>query len=122
MRAAVVAVAFLLAGCESPTEVQGDLLNAVSSDLHLELINRTDDPVYFIVAESGLAARTLYMICSDPVACPHVAPGASVSIPYTQIDGYQPGALALVMHWRLVGLPWNGYEADEVRSLKVPLP
>lgn len=122
MRAAVVAVAFLLAGCESPTEVQGELLNAVPSDLHLELINRTDDPVYFIVAESEFAARTLYAICIEPVACPHVAPGASVSIPYAQIDGYRPGGLALVMHWRLVGLPMFAYEADEVRSLKVPLP
>lgn len=121
MRAAVVAVAFLLAGCESPTAHEGELLDTFSADRHLMLINRTDDPVYFIVAESELAARTLYAICSDPVACPQVAPRASVSITYTEIAGYQPGRQAVVLHWRLVGHPPFGYWADEVRSLLAPL-
>jgi hypothetical protein len=114
-------VAFLLAGCDSPTAPQGELLDTFSAERHLTLINRTDDPVYFIVVESELAARTLFFICSDPVDCRHVAPGASVSIAYTQIAGYQPGRQAVVLHWRIIGNPMFGYHADEVRSLMAPL-
>ena len=121
MRAAVVAVAFLLAGCESPTAAQGELLDTFSADRHLTLINRTNDPVYFIVVERELSTRTLFAICSDPIACPQVAPRASVSVAYTEIAGYRPGRQAVVVHWLLVGHPMFGYQADEVRSVTAPL-
>jgi len=99
--AALLVLPLLLAACAGPTELRTDLLVATARDGVVTLRNRTDQPVYYLLATQDFL--TLYdpAPCLDPAGCnPSVPANGAVQVPYAEIRGYAAGTRdAVVLHW-----------------------
>jgi hypothetical protein len=114
----LVPAVLLLFACADPTGPRSDLLAAARRGASVELRNLTDDPVHYVVVEREYSASAMLALCTDPAVCPRVPPRGSLSVPFTEIAGYSPGAReATVLHWRLVPDPADGFAIDSVRAL-----
>lgn len=120
--AAACMLAGALAACGEPTAPASDVLTVTDVPLRaaLRLENRTNEPVFYFVAEQNTLALLDYVLCTDP-SCPAVPAHAAASVSYGQISGYHRGARAVVvLHWRLRPHT-GGFAADSIRALVVPL-
>lgn len=114
----------LLAGCETTSPLRpGASLNvsaAASQSLRLE--NASGRPIYYLVFESNLAERALWVPCTSPEQpCPRLEAGRTVQIDYSQIAGYEPGARTAIVYWWHLVRRDGGWEVDHIRSVVVQL-
>lgn len=119
-----------LAGCAGPpptpvdtssVEILGDELEARATADGLELTNRDDAPVYYRARDPQALALSDGIPCLEPLDCPSVPAGASVTVPFDEaVVGYRPGTeLVLVHWWHFVQRGDGTAVADEVRTIEV---
>lgn len=88
----------------------------------LRMENPTNVAVYYVVMESGFAARADWAPCTNPSTCPKVAPHRDKSVAYEEIAGYDPGdSEAILYWWHLVPAPADGYQPDSIRAIRLHL-
>ena len=63
----------------------------------LTLRNASPHPVHYVALEEEMSH--LVDLNPNPAEWRSVQPGAEVSIPYAELDGYHPGADWAVVHW-----------------------
>ena len=87
----------------------------------IKLTNGTERPVAYAVWNRGWLA--LFAPCADTgPECLRLAPGASVTVPDSEIDGYAPGAREAVVRWWHVLPDGAGrYQAGAVQEVVVAL-
>jgi hypothetical protein len=87
----------------------------------VRLTNDTDQPVAYAVWNRGWLA--LFGPCVDTGPdCPRLAPGASITTPDSEIDGWAPGAVeAVVRWWHVVPDGAGGVRAGEVNEIFIQL-
>jgi hypothetical protein len=71
--------------------------SATAAPNALILRNESPHPVHYVAIEE----ETSHRVDLNPTATewPAVQPGGEVSIPYSEINGYHPGANRVVVHW-----------------------
>lgn len=106
------------AGPEATTSAQ---IVASQVGAGVRVTNLTDRPVAYAVWNRGWLA--LFGPCTDAgPSCPRLAPGASVTVPYSEIAGYDASATeASVRWWHVLPGPGGGLHAGEVHEVIVPL-
>jgi hypothetical protein len=123
--ALIVLIATTVTACSATTAPRTDLLEARRFGFRLILENRTNEPVYYFAVESRTSALIDWSPCTDPARseCRRVPAGGTVSIPYSDIYGYERGATeAVIHHWHLmvVGAA-AGWAVTDMRFLRVRL-
>ena len=87
----------------------------------VRLTNDTNRPVAYAVWNRGWLALFGPCVDSGP-DCPRLAPGASITTPDSEIDGWAPGAMeAVVRWWHVVPDGAGGVRAGEVHEIFVQL-
>lgn len=87
----------------------------------VRITNSTARPVAYAVWNRGWLALFAPCTTSGP-DCPRLAPGASMTIPDEQIDGWAPGAPeAVVRWWHVLPDGSGGLRAGEVHEIIVVL-
>ena len=121
-----VLIAAMMTACSATTAPRTDLLEVRRFGFRLILENRTNEPIFYFAVESRTSALIDWMgPCNDPTRseCRRVPAGETVSIPYSDISGYEPGATEVkIHHWRLVvagGI--TGYAVADLRLLRARL-
>ena len=115
-----IALLLLLAGisgCEnSPFMVDGPL-TIVVRDRALEVVNRTDEPVYLAVIERESSVLIDWFPCGDPQRCNGLPPGEKRIIPYEEITGYERGEREATLYWwHLEARSGGGFQPDSLRK------
>lgn len=122
----LVAAMLAVSSCRSTTAPSADpvpdpVVQSSATEDGLKLVNPTDKTIYYTAFERTWATNGLFIwaACTEPDSCPSVAPGATVTIPYSQVGGYNdPADAAIVYYWEL--LPADGaWRAGTVRSVVV---
>jgi hypothetical protein len=127
IRSLVILLAAATVACSSSTGPRTDLLEVRSFGKRLTLVNRTDQPVFYFAVETESATLIDWAICVDPAPgsrCSRVPPNESVTIPYAEIYGYEPGdTRATVYHWHIVASanPEMTYASSNFSTLRVRL-
>jgi len=121
--------ALLIGGCRpEPAGPSGPEIGSFSADVAasrvpggVRLTNDTDRPIAYAVWNRGWLA--LFGPCFDTGPdCPRLAPGASITTPDSEIDGWAPGAVeAVVRWWHVVPDGAGGVRAGEVNEIFVTL-
>jgi hypothetical protein len=106
-----------LSGCEtSPFMVDGPLTIVVRNRA-LEVVNRTDEPVYLTVIERESSNLIDWFPCLDPQKCEGLAPGEMRIIPYEEIVGYERGEREATLYWwHLEAKSGGGFQQDSLRK------
>ncbi len=118
----VGAVLVLALACSNPAGPQGGSLTVTRAAPSLELTNGSQAPVYYFAIESGARAYTEWVPCVNSTYCPPLATGDRISLAYSQIVGYFPGAKqAVVFWWHVVPGPADTPQPDSVRAIIVDL-
>ena len=100
-------------------EAKTDLIRVNVFTDQLQLVNLSQQPIYFFVIERNSLLD--WAPCVDPATCEAIAAGGSKMLAYTEIAGYQAGATeALVHHWLLVQ-QGSEFQPDSIRSPVVHL-
>jgi hypothetical protein len=114
-----VAACALVAACTSsgPTDVSyesGPLANdenyvtVTAKAEGLVVVNQTELPVFYFAVERTAAAYTGFVTCGVSLAlCVGINPGASVTIPWSNVAGFRPEAVEYLFSWYHV-IPVNG--------------
>ena len=122
VRTLSVLFAVLAIGCASSTDPETDILSAHAENQTLTLVNTSDDPVYFFIADKDALALLDWTVCIDPAKCTPVNPRSTKVVLYSQIAAYQPGSgNAVVYHWRIITKGAGVYDYDKLRQLEVKL-
>ena len=122
VRTLSVLFAALAIGCSSSTDPETDILSAHAENQTLTLVNTSDDPVYFFVADKDALALIDWTVCIDPAKCTPVPPHSTKLVLYSQIAAYQQGSgNAVVYHWRIISKGAGVYDYDKLRQLEVKL-
>ena len=89
----------------------------------LEISNPGREPLGYTVIEAELATRALLHFCADPgPECRRLPARGSVTVPYSQIGGYEEGDREAIVHsWRVVPDGKGSHEVADVRSKRVGL-
>jgi hypothetical protein len=118
----VLFAAAAIAGCSSSTDPASDVLSVHVENQTLTLVNSSDDPVYYFVADKDALALIDWVVCIDPSRCTAVPARSSRTLAYSEIAAYQPGsANAVVYHWRITTKPAGGNAYDTLRRIDVTL-
>ena len=118
----VLYAAAAIAGCSSSTDPASDVLSVHAENQTLTLMNSSDDPVYYFVADKDALALVDWAVCLDPSRCSGVPAKSSRTLAYSEIAAYQPGsANAIVYHWRITQKPTGGNGYDSLRRIDVAL-
>jgi hypothetical protein len=111
-----------IAGCSSSTDPASDILSAHAENRTLTLVNGSNDPVYYFVADADALALIDWQVCLEPSKCTAVPPKSTKSLAYSEIAAYQEGSgNALVYHWRIITKATGGNDYDSLRKLAVKL-
>jgi hypothetical protein len=124
VRTLSVLLSVLAIGCSNPADPdpETDILSAHAEKQTVTLVNTSDDPVYFFVANRGALALLDWAICLDPARCTPILPHSTTNVSYSQIAAYQKGSdQAVVFHWRIVTKGSGQYDYDKLRELVVKL-
>ena len=122
VRTLSVLFAAIAIGCSSSTDPSTDILSAHAENKTLTLVNTSDDPVYFFVADKDALALLDWAVCIDPSKCTPVAPRSTKLVSYSEIAAYQEGSgNAVVYHWRIISKGEGKYDYDKLRELDVKL-
>ena len=117
-----VLLAVLAIGCSNATDPESELLSAHAENQRITLVNTSDDPVYFFVADKDALALLDWAVCVDPARCTPIQPHSTKIVQYSEIAAYQQGSgNAVVYHWRIITKAPGQYDYDEVRHLEVKL-
>jgi hypothetical protein len=110
----VMAVGTLSCAESVGPETKTDLLRVNVFTDQLQLVNLSQQPIYFFVIERNSLLD--WAPCVDPGTCEAIAVGGSKMLSYTEIAGYQVGATeAVVHHWLLVP-QGSEFQPDSIRS------
>jgi hypothetical protein len=91
------AAALVLAACSSSTLPTEEWVRAeATGNATLAITNRGDDPVYVRVSDP---TELGIMIGCSPSTCAPIAPGATVRVPYAQIQFYDAGDEQAAVNW-----------------------
>jgi len=122
VRTLSVMLAVLAIGCSSTTDPESDILLAHAEHRAITLVNTSDDPVYFFVADTDALALLDWAVCLDPAKCTPVLPHSTKIVRYSEIAAYQEGSRnAVVYHWRIITKAPGQYDYDKLRKLDVKL-
>jgi hypothetical protein len=100
-------------------ETKSDLLRVNVFTDQLQLVNQSQQPIYFFAIERNSLLD--WAPCVDPATCEAIPVGGSKFLLYTEINGYQTGATeAVVHHWLLVP-QGTEFQPDSIRSPVVHL-
>lgn len=96
---AVAVVAGLSTACRTPVEPEGTVTAAIVGD-SLRIDNGLRGPVFFSAVEGGAAAQVSIIprIVSTP-ECPAIPSGSVMTIPLTDIHGFEPGSETVQITW-----------------------
>jgi hypothetical protein len=120
-----VLIAAMMTACSATTAPRTALLEVRRFGFRLILENRTNEPIFYFAVESRTSALIDWSPCNDPTRseCRRVPAGETVSIPYSEIYGYEAGATEVdIHHWRLVVVgAAAGFAVTDMRFLRVRL-
>ena len=109
----------LFASCADPTAVEVEGVRAWFSEEGLRVHNTRDASVYFFAGDRVDMSLIDWIPCSHP-GCPGAEAGSTVTIPYSEIAGWDSSSReALLYWWNLRPHPADGWEADQRRVLLV---
>jgi hypothetical protein len=118
----VGAVLFLSLACSNATDPSVGTLVVRRTPPSLELTDRSVAPVYYFAIERGSLAYIDWAPCVDPAYCSPVDAGGRISLKYSKIAGYFPGAKqAVVFWWHVVPGAADALQPDSVRAVVVDL-
>ncbi len=108
---ALAAVPFALACSSSgPTEIsyetttsgiQAGYVAVSTTSAGLVVVNQTELPVYYFAVERGTSALIDWVPCGGTslALCVGISPGATLTIPWTNVVGYKPEASEYLLIW-----------------------
>jgi hypothetical protein len=118
----VGAALFITVACSNPTGMLGGRLAVQAVPPVLQLTNQSGALAYWVAYERGATAKISWAPCTDPARCAGLAPGATTTLPYTQIGFYTPAAReATVYWWHLIPATGTGFRPDSIRAVVVVL-
>ena len=124
------AVLVLLAACANPVSPNPDAglqdgahgVSAVPAGRSIRVSNRSQDPIFYTVLESGLATVANWTPCTKPDVCAGVQPGQEVAVPHTKIEGYNAASRGVIMYWwHLRPDPDGRLVAETIHAIPVQL-
>ena len=122
MTRAPLSVTRFLVACSTPVSLAQGQVGVRALPPTLQVTNHTSLPVFTFIIESGAAARTDWLPCRDPVRCAAIAPGATATVPYTEIKSYSTAAReAIVYWWHLVPTSGGFFQPDSIQAQVVAL-
>ena len=124
---ALTCASLTLLACETPTSPASQLLKLSSDGSAFTLTNPNSWPVFYRAFNPNILAGVDgaigdYALCTNPPTCPRVAAKSRVRVPYTDIDGYYAGQVAIQLtQWRIRRTSSGDYEATDVQSFDANL-
>lgn len=124
---ALTSASLALLACETPTAPASQRLGLSSDGAALTLTNPNSWPVFYLTMDPNILAGvdgiiTDYALCTDPPTCARVAAKSTVRVPYTHIDGYHAGQVAVhLTQWRIRRRSSGEYEATDIQSFDATL-
>lgn len=115
----MLAILVGLAACDTGTGPADDVTASLETG-GLVITNRTAGTIYY--AATSPRSLALIAIGTDPEETPHLAAGATVTMPYADIVGWEGDSEAdrvVLYYWRLVPAGGDGWRAEDVHSLEV---
>lgn len=119
-RFAVLLILLIVACAETAEPVPGNL-DVVAQQQSLQLTNQGSAPIYVFVIEANTAMVANWAPCNDPASCGGIESGKPVTLAYTGISGYAPGAREAIVYWWHLVRGGSGYQPDSVRTVRVGL-
>jgi hypothetical protein len=110
----------LASACGSPTRPDGEV-SAVATAEGIRAANGTSRPVLYLVFEQGLTGAIDFVPCEDVAVCPSIAPGATVTIPWSEVMGYDPRRRTYLLYWHHAAPAWLPIEPS-FGQIEVVLP
>lgn len=122
-RCAIVALTFIsVGGCGSGTApVYRGGVEAIARDQKIDVMNRTERPVFTFVVGRDLAALINWAPCVDAVRCPPIPPGSIRSEAYPQVRSGVAEREAIVYWWHAIRGADGTLHADKIRGRLVTL-
>jgi hypothetical protein len=122
--ASLLALSLAAAGCGGRATDPGPLsLDVEASRVAggVQIANATSQPIAYAVWNRGWLA--LFAPCTDTgPECPRLAPGETLTVQESDIDGWAPGATeAIVRWWTVVPDGAGGVRAGAVHEIIIPL-
>jgi hypothetical protein len=116
--AAIVSATVAIAACShQPTALSDGALRVVTGTNALTLQNSSIVAINYFVVERVYAAGINWTACVG-ANCPAVPAEGEVTVPFSQIAGYAPGAReAVVYWWHSVINGISGLRPDTIRAL-----
>ena len=101
LRLAALAPVLAALACSTSTTPNGPVA-AQATAQGIRATNRTSQPIFFTTVERNAAALYDFAMCSDPERCETIAPGASHTVPWSQVASYSPNRHEYLVLW------WHG--------------
>ena len=93
---------FLALSCNSTVDSLGDEnLNIKTKNSAVILSNKSEKVIYYVLMESELATRV--DIHPDFTSWPSIKAGAKITIPYSEIMGYEKSSKEAWITWQMEG-------------------
>lgn len=122
---ALIAAAVLLAGglsCAQPMAPGDGVVQASATAAGVVATNHGAQPAHYLAYTPGWLALVLLAPCrdDDQDPCPRLAPGATITIPWSQVGGYPDPSRQYRLSWSLVGSPAVRGEVELTAPAGVP--
>jgi hypothetical protein len=92
---------------DPPRGIWAGYVGTSSSDAGISAVNQTERPVYYAAFERGMLATTLWVPCTGEPTCRTLAPGGTTTLPWNEVEGYDPSKKEYLFYW------WHGVQDDK---------
>lgn len=96
----IIAAAFAaVLGCSGISQPFDGRVEARATTAGIVASNHTNRTLFYFAAEEGALALTNWALCTETPRCPHIAAGATVTVPWSDVTGYGPEKTNYVFSW-----------------------